>query len=51
MGYINTSHPNFIGGNRALEEARQRIKDSPPAATLSDTKVHLLIFMSLELKI
>ncbi|XP_057530949.1 dynamin-related protein 3A-like [Amaranthus tricolor] len=26
--YINTSHPNFIGGNRALEMAQQQIRSS-----------------------
>lgn len=26
--YINTSHPNFIGGNRALELAQQQIRSS-----------------------
>uniref|UniRef100_A0A803NC00 Dynamin-type G domain-containing protein n=1 Tax=Chenopodium quinoa TaxID=63459 RepID=A0A803NC00_CHEQI len=28
MDYINTSHPNFIGGSRALEMAHQQIRSS-----------------------
>ncbi|WCJ18222.1 dynamin related protein [Euphorbia peplus] len=28
MDYINTSHPNFIGGSRAVENAIQQIKSS-----------------------
>ncbi|CAN7032399.1 unnamed protein product [Brassica rapa subsp. trilocularis] len=28
MDYINTSHPNFIGGTKAVEEAMQHVKSS-----------------------
>uniref|UniRef100_A0A2P2MPQ5 Dynamin-related protein 3A-like isoform X1 n=2 Tax=Rhizophora mucronata TaxID=61149 RepID=A0A2P2MPQ5_RHIMU len=28
MDYINTSHPNFIGGSKALETALQQVKSS-----------------------
>ncbi|KNA17748.1 hypothetical protein SOVF_077200 isoform A [Spinacia oleracea] len=28
MDYINTSHPNFIGGSKALETAQQKIRSS-----------------------
>ncbi|KAK4340071.1 hypothetical protein RND71_041533 [Anisodus tanguticus] len=32
MDYINTSHPNFIGGNKAMEIASQQVKSSRIAA-------------------
>ncbi|KAK4378558.1 hypothetical protein RND71_000420 [Anisodus tanguticus] len=32
MDYINTSHPNFIGGNKAMEIASQQVKSSKIAA-------------------
>ncbi|KAG8368589.1 hypothetical protein BUALT_Bualt15G0061200 [Buddleja alternifolia] len=35
MDYINTSHPNFIGGRKALEMASQQIKSSRFAAAIS----------------
>lgn len=28
MDYINTSHPNFIGGTKAVEVAMQEVKSS-----------------------
>jgi dynamin 1-like protein len=28
MDYINTSHPNFIGGTKAVEQAMQTVKSS-----------------------
>lgn len=28
MDYINTSHPNFIGGTKAVEVAMQQVKSS-----------------------
>ncbi|XP_043709666.1 dynamin-related protein 3A-like isoform X3 [Telopea speciosissima] len=34
MDYINTSHPNFIGGSKAVEIALQQIKSSRVSATL-----------------
>ncbi|KAE9595061.1 putative dynamin GTPase [Lupinus albus] len=38
MDYINTSHPNFIGGSKALEVAVQQTKSSRIAITASRTK-------------
>lgn len=34
MDYINTSHPNFIGGNTAMEFARQQVKSSKGVPTI-----------------
>ncbi|KAM7470595.1 hypothetical protein LguiA_008778 [Lonicera macranthoides] len=34
MDYINTSHPNFIGGSKAVETAQQQIKSSRLAAPI-----------------
>ncbi|KAL3621007.1 Dynamin-related protein 3A [Castilleja foliolosa] len=33
MDYINTSHPNFVGGSKAVEVALQQIKSSKIAAS------------------
>lgn len=41
MDYINTSPPNFIGGSKALEIARQRIKTTRVPAPISMLKVNL----------
>ncbi|KAG0488190.1 hypothetical protein HPP92_007001 [Vanilla planifolia] len=38
MDYINTSHPNFIGGSKAVEVAQQQVKASRLAASVSRTK-------------
>ncbi|XP_057429210.1 dynamin-related protein 3A-like [Lotus japonicus] len=38
MDYINTSHPNFIGGSRALEFAVQQTKSSRAALSVSRQK-------------
>ncbi|KAK7246701.1 hypothetical protein RIF29_41571 [Crotalaria pallida] len=38
MDYINTSHPNFIGGSKALEIAVQQTKSSRIAITASRPK-------------
>nr|ABN05858.1 Dynamin central region; Dynamin GTPase effector [Medicago truncatula] len=38
MDYINTSHPNFIGGSKALEIAVQQTKSSRAALSLSRPK-------------
>ncbi|OIV91586.1 hypothetical protein TanjilG_08998 [Lupinus angustifolius] len=38
MDYINTSHPNFIGGSKALEVAVQQTKSSRIALTASRAK-------------
>jgi len=35
MDYINTSHPKFIGGNKAVEIALQQIKSNSVAASTS----------------
>ncbi|XP_020247352.1 dynamin-related protein 3A-like isoform X2 [Asparagus officinalis] len=37
MDYINTSHPNFIGGRKAVESAQQ-VKSSKSAASLPRSK-------------
>ncbi|GMY38968.1 dynamin-related protein 3A-like [Fagus crenata] len=38
MDYINTSHPNFIGGSKAVEAARQQIASSRVPLTVSRQK-------------
>ncbi|XP_073307737.1 dynamin-related protein 3A-like [Primulina huaijiensis] len=38
MDYVNTSHPNFIGGNKALETALQQNKSSKFAASVPRQK-------------
>ncbi|XP_061363779.1 dynamin-related protein 3A-like isoform X2 [Gastrolobium bilobum] len=38
MDYINTSHPNFVGGSIALEMATQQTKSSGVAAAVSREK-------------
>ncbi|XP_020590612.1 dynamin-related protein 3A-like isoform X2 [Phalaenopsis equestris] len=38
MDYINTSHPNFIGGNKAVEIAQQQVKASRLATSVSRPK-------------
>ncbi|KAL8264691.1 hypothetical protein R6Q59_022821 [Mikania micrantha] len=38
MDYINTSHPNFIGGSKAVELAMQQVKSSRIAAAISRPK-------------
>ncbi|KAI3445803.1 hypothetical protein Pfo_002468 [Paulownia fortunei] len=37
MDYINTSHPNFVGGSKAVEMALQQIKIAAPIARQKDT--------------
>lgn len=32
MDYINTSHPNFIGGSKAVEIALQQVKSKIPVS-------------------
>lgn len=39
MDYINTSHPNFIGGSKAVEVARQQTTSSRIPLTVSRQKV------------
>jgi len=39
MDYINTSHPNFIGGAKAVEIASQHIKSSRAPVPLGKLKV------------
>ena len=34
MDYINTSHPNFIGGSKAVEMAIQQVKSSKISTTI-----------------
>ncbi|CAM8906965.1 unnamed protein product [Rhodiola kirilowii] len=38
MDYINTSHPNFIGGSKALQLAEQEVKSSRATASLARQK-------------
>ncbi|PKU76142.1 Dynamin-related protein 3A [Dendrobium catenatum] len=38
MDYINTSHPNFVGGSKAVEIAQQQVKASRLAASVSRPK-------------
>ncbi|PSS02782.1 Dynamin-related protein like [Actinidia chinensis var. chinensis] len=38
MDYINTSHPNFIGGSKAVEMALQQVKSNGVAAPISKLK-------------
>ncbi|KAI3755335.1 hypothetical protein L1987_55132 [Smallanthus sonchifolius] len=38
MDYINTSHPNFIGGSKAVEMAMQQVKSSRLATAVSRQK-------------
>ncbi|XP_048128027.1 dynamin-related protein 3A isoform X3 [Rhodamnia argentea] len=38
MDYINTSHPNFVGGSKAVELAMQQIKSSRGSLPLSRQK-------------
>ncbi|KAM7479038.1 hypothetical protein LguiA_027251 [Lonicera macranthoides] len=38
MDYINTSHPNFIGGSKAVEMALQQVKSSRVAAPIPRQK-------------
>ncbi|XP_030459052.2 dynamin-related protein 3A isoform X2 [Syzygium oleosum] len=38
MDYINTSHPNFVGGSKAVEIAMQQIKSSRVSLPLSRQK-------------
>jgi hypothetical protein len=43
MDYINTSHPNFIGGSKALEIAMQQTISSRAALSVSRPKVYLAL--------
>ncbi|WRX14945.1 Dynamin stalk domain - like 3 [Theobroma cacao] len=38
MDYINTSHPNFVGGSKAVELANQQIKNSRVPLPISRSK-------------
>jgi hypothetical protein len=42
MDYINTSHPNFVGGSKAVEIAQQQIKSSKGSLAMPRQKVCLL---------
>lgn len=41
MDYINTSHPNFIGGSKAVEIAKQQLKSSKVTLPVSRQKVYI----------
>jgi hypothetical protein len=32
--YINTSHPNFIGGSKAVEQAQQQVRSAKMSAAV-----------------
>jgi dynamin 1-like protein len=32
--YINTSHPSFIGGSKAVEEAQQQVRSAKTSAVV-----------------
>nr|GEU57740.1 dynamin-related protein 3A-like [Tanacetum cinerariifolium] len=38
MDYINTSHPNFVGGSKAVEIAMQQVKSSKTVTTVARQK-------------
>ena len=40
MDYINTSHPNFVGGSKAVEIALQQVKTSRIPLPISRQKVY-----------
>ncbi|KAJ6823565.1 dynamin-related protein 3A-like [Iris pallida] len=40
MDYINTSHPNFIGGSKAVEIAQQQVKASRLSAAAAAAAAH-----------
>lgn len=44
MDYINTSHPNFIGGSKAVEIALQQIKSSKVPLPITRHKVNMFCF-------
>lgn len=39
MDYINTSHPNFMGGSKAVETALQQVKSSRISLSIARPKV------------
>lgn len=39
MDYINTSHPNFVGGSKAVEMAMQQVKSNRITAAVPRQKV------------
>lgn len=41
MDYINTSHPNFLGGSKAVEIALQQVKSSRVSLPISRQKVNV----------
>jgi hypothetical protein len=41
--YINTSHPNFIGGSKAVEQAQQQVRSARMSTTMVK-KVYLLLW-------
>jgi len=45
MDYINTSHPNFIGGSKAIEAAVQQTRSSRVALPVSRVKVYILCLL------
>lgn len=49
MDYINTSHPSFIGGSKAVENAQQQVKSVRLAAAASRIKVCASIYLLVSL--
>lgn len=47
MDYINTSHPNFIGGSRAIEIAQQQLKSSRSAESVPRSMVYFCLLLIL----
>lgn len=39
MDYINTSHPNFLGGAKAVEVASQHVKSARSSVSITKPKV------------
>lgn len=49
MDYINTSHPNFLGGAKAVEVASQNIKSSRSSVSIPKIKVPFKAHLTAEL--
>lgn len=44
MDYINTSHPNFVGGSKAVQIALQQVESSRPVALAMRQKVFVRLY-------
>lgn len=45
MDYINTSHPGFVGGSKAVELAQQQVKTARMSSTMIKSKVIVSCFL------